>query len=148
MSILLKYPTVYPQGMSSVCHSLFVCLFVYLFVCFIISALPLTMKKLNILKWTDKSGQPKTLRLRDEMSPKWHDAGELLDLTTANLECISAKHRGDVRECLRDVLRDWVRSDSSDYPATWGGLLSLLDDLQLHACAKSLQAALECSPDS
>ena len=125
-----------------------VCLFVYLFVCFIISALPFTMKKLIILKWTDKSGQQKTLRLRDEMSPKWHDAGELLDLTAANLECISAKHRGDVRECLRDVLRDWVRSDSSDYPATWGGLLSLLDDLQLHACAKSLQAALECSPDS
>ncbi len=125
-----------------------VCLFVYLFVCFIISALPFTMKKLIILKWTDKSGQQKTLRLRDEMSPKWHDAGELLDLTAANLECISEKHRGDVRECLRDVLREWVRSDSSDYPATWCGLLSLLDDLQLHACAKSLQAALECSPNS
>ncbi len=129
----------------SVC--LFVCLFIYLFVCLITSALPFTMKKLIILKWTDKSGQPKTLRLRDEMSPKWREAGELLDLTAANLECISAKHHGDVRECLRDVLRDWVQSDS-DYPATWGGLLSLLDDLQLHACAKSLQAALECSPDS
>ncbi len=125
-----------------------VCLFVYLFVCFTISALPFTMNKLHLLKWTDKSGQPKTLRLRDEMIPYWQDAGELLKLTAANLECISVKHRGDSRECLRDVLRDWVRSDSSDYPATWGGLLSLLDDLQLYACAKSLQAALECSPNS
>ncbi len=125
-----------------------VCLFVYLFVCFTISALPFTMNKLILLKWTDKSGQPKTLRLRNEMVPYWQDAGELLKLTAANLKCISVKHRGDGRECLRDVLRDWVQSDSSDYPATWGGLLSLLDDLELHACAKSLQAALECNPDS
>ncbi len=106
------------------------------------------MKKLIILKWTDTGGQPKTLRLIDEMISHWRKAGELLDLTAANLECISEKHRRDVRECLRDILRDWVQSDSSDYPATWGGLLSLLDDLELHTCAKSLQAALECSPDS
>ncbi len=125
-----------------------VCLFIYLFVCFTISALPITLKRLTLLKWTDKSGQRKTLRLRDEMSPHWHEAGELLGLTAANLECIYAKHHGEPRECCRDVLKDWVRSDSSDYPATWGGLLSLLDDLQLHACAKSLQAALECSPNS
>ncbi len=117
-----------------------VCLFVYLFVCFIISALPFTMKNLIILKWTDKSGQQKTLRLRDEMSPKWHDAGALLGLTTANLECISAKHREHCEECLKDVLQEWFRNDSPDYPATWGGLLSLLDDLKLHALAKSLQA--------
>ncbi len=127
---------------------LFVCLFICLFVCFTISALPITLKRLTLLKWTDKSGQRKTLRLRDKMSPHWREAGELLDLDMERMDGIYTHRLADVRQCCRDVLQDWVRSDSSDYPATWGGLLTLLDDLQLHACAKSLQAALECSPDS
>ncbi len=126
-----------------------ICLYVYLFVvCFVISALPITMKRLSLLKWTDKSGQPKTLRLRDEMSPHWREAGELLDLSIARMDGIYTHRLADVRQCCRDVLQDWVKIGSSDYPATWGGLLSLLDDLQLHACVKSLQAALECSPNS
>ncbi len=125
-----------------------VCLFIYLFVCFTISALPITLKRLTLLKWTDKSGQPNTLRLRDKMSPHWREAGELLDLDMERMDGFYTYRLADVRQCCRDVLQDWIRSDSSDYPATWGGLLTLLDDLQLHACAKSLQAALECSPHS
>ncbi len=122
-------------------------MFIYLFVCFTISALPITLKRLTLLKWTDKSGQRKTLRLRDEMSPHWREAGDLLGLSIARMDGIYTHHLADVRQCCRDVLKDWIQSDSSDYPATWGGLLSLLDDLQLHACAKSLQAAM-CSPHS
>ncbi len=125
-----------------------ICLYVYLFVCFVISALPITLKRLTLLKWTDKSGQRKTLRLRDEMSPHWRETGDLLGLSIARMDGIYTRHLADVRQCCRDVLQDWVKIGSSDYPATWGGLLTLLDDLQLLACAKSLQAALECSPNS
>ncbi len=119
-----------------------------LIICFIIAALPFTMKKLIVFKWTDKCGQPKTLRLKDEMTTHWRDAGELLDLSTADLKRISENHQ-DVRECLRDVLQDWIMIGSSDdYPATWGGLLRLLEDLKLISCAKCLQEALECTPVS
>ncbi len=82
------------------------------------------------------------------MSPHWREAGELLDLSIARMDGIYTHSLADVRQCCRDVLQNWVKIGSSDYPATWGGLLTLLDDLQLHACAKSLQAALECSPNS
>ncbi len=82
------------------------------------------------------------------MISHWRKAGELLDLSIARMDSIYTHRLADIRQCCRDVLQDWVNIGSSDYPATWGGLLSLLDDLELHECAKSLQAALECSPNS
>ncbi len=102
------------------------------------------LKTLILLKWTDKDGRPEKLKLRDAMIHKWHDAGLLLDLSAPRLDGILTYRQGDVRLCLKDVLQEWINRGSSDYPATWGGLLILLRDLDLNSCAESLKAALMC----
>ncbi len=75
------------------------------------------------------------------MSSHWHDIGVLLGLSTSWLDIIHSKH--DVRVCCRDVLQEWIKKGSSAYSATWGGLLTLLSDVELNSCAQSLQVALK-----
>ncbi len=102
------------------------------------------LKILILLRWFDKDGRTETLRLRDAMIHKWHDAGLFLDLSAPRLYGILTYRQGDVRQCLIDVFQEWISRGSSNYPATWDGLLKLLRDLDLYSCAKSLKAALMC----
>ncbi len=101
-----------------------------------------TLKALTLLEWTDKDGQNRTLRIRDELSPHWHDMGLLLGISMSRLDGILAHRLGDVRQCFRDVLYDWIQNGSPDYPATWEGLLNLLRDMKLSSLASSLELAL------
>ncbi len=98
-----------------------------------------------MLVWTDTDGQPQILRVRDEMSVKWEEVGDLLGLTPARLHGIDCRRRGDVRQCCRDVLTDWIKDGSSDYPPTWDGLIKLLIDLELSSIADTLKLALKRS---
>ncbi len=102
-----------------------------------------TLKALTLLKWTDKDGQNHTLGIRDELSSHWHDIGQLLDISMNILDGFSLQRSGDVRQCCRDVLYDWIQNGSSHYPATWEGLLKLLQDMQLSSLASSLELALK-----
>ena len=109
-----------------------------------ISGPPFILKNFILLTWTDENGQTETLRLRDEMSSKWQDVGLLLDLSASRLDGILAHRLGDVRQCCRDVLQEWISCGSSDYPPTWEGLLRLLrKGLSLNSCANSLERALK-----
>ncbi len=97
-----------------------------------------------MLTWTNKDGQTETLRLRDEMISRWHDVGHLVDISTSRLDGILARRLGDVTLCCKDVLQEWISRGSSDYPATWEGLLKILRSLELNSCADSLERALQC----
>jgi len=94
----------------------------------LLSAPAFSLKSLTLLKWTDTDGQSQTLRLRDDISPRWRDAGDLLELGSSRIEGIAIQRRGDVRQCCRDVLLYWLNNGSSNYQATWEGLLTLLTD--------------------
>ena len=98
-----------------------------------------------MLEWTDKDGQPQSLRVRDEMSVKWDDAGDLLELTPVRLQGIDSHRRGDVRQCCREVLIDWIKNGSPRYPPTWDGLIKLLINLELSSIADTLKLALKMS---
>ncbi len=102
------------------------------------------MKNLIVLTWTNKDGQTETLRLRDDMISRWRDVGHLVDISASRLDGISAHRLGDVRQCCQDVLQEWISRGSSDYPATWEGLLKILRSLELNSCADSLERALQC----
>ncbi len=102
------------------------------------------MKNLIVLTWTNKDGQTETLRLRDGMISRWHDVGHLVDISASRLEGIFIHRLGDVRLCCQDVLQEWISHRSSDYPATWEGLLKILRNLDLNSCADSLERALQC----
>ncbi len=79
------------------------------------------------------------------MSVKWDDAGDLLELTPARLRGIENHRQGDVRQCCREVLVDWIKNGSPRYPPTWDGLIKLLINLELSSIADTLKLALKMS---
>ncbi len=106
----------------------------------LLSAPAFTLKNLTILEWTDKDGRSQTLRLRDDISCHWREVGDLLELGSSRIEGIAIGRHEDVRQCCRDVLQDWLRKGSPDYPATWEGMLKLLEHIQISS--NSLKSAL------
>ncbi len=79
------------------------------------------------------------------MSVKWDDAGDLLELTPVRLRGIDSHCRGDVRQCCREVLIDWIKNGSPRYAPTWDGLIKLLINLELSSIADTLKLALKMS---
>ncbi len=102
-----------------------------------------TLKALILLKWTNRDGQIHTFRLMDELMPYWYDMGLLLGISMSKLDELSFKPLGDVHQCCRNVLYDWIQNGSSDYPTTWGGLINLLHDIEISSVASSLELALK-----
>ena len=101
----------------------------------------LTISNLTCLRWTDK-GQTRILKVREKISPRWEEAGDLLGLTSECLKGIDIHRRGDVGMSCRDVLVYWLHENLSGYPATWEGVVQLLEDMDLSAAAQQLKNAL------
>ena len=108
----------------------------------ILLAVPLTLGDLTLYKWTDENGQPKSLRILDEISSRWTEAGDLLRLNPARLEGIEVHRLRYPRSCCRDVLHDWIQDNQSSYPVSWEGLICLLKDMKLTVLAKEIENAL------
>ena len=108
----------------------------------ILLAVPLTLGDITLYKWTDENGQPKSLRILDEISSRWTEAGDLLRLSLARLEDIEVHRLRNARSCCRDVLHDWIQDNQSSYPVNWEGFICLLKDMKLTVLAKELENAL------
>ena len=106
-----------------------------------------SIARLTLLKWTDSNGHHQTLRLRDEISPRWYDVGDLLGLDSCRVEGIGMQN-SDVRLRCREVLLTWSEIEEPSYPWSWDGVLSLLEDLQLNQQKEKLQDALSCLKQS
>ena len=100
------------------------------------------MNNLTLLKWKDKDGRPQTLGLIDAISFRWHKVGDLLKLNSSCIAAIASNHPGDVILCCREVLREWLNDGSQSYPATWEGMLNLLEDIKLASISLKLRSAL------
>ena len=98
---------------------------------------------LTVLKWADSDDQRHILRLRNEMTSKWRDVGDLLEVESSRQEEIDIRHRGDMRMCCRDVFVEWLQMETPCYPTSWEGVLDLLEDLELNKVANKLKEALE-----
>ena len=103
----------------------------------------LTISSLTCLRWTDRNGTVCVIKIRDKISPKWIEAGDLLGLSSERLKGIDLQHRGDVGMCIRDVLVDWLHENKGSYPTTWEGVVQLLEDMELSAIAQLLKIALQ-----
>ena len=102
------------------------------------------MSSLTLLKWIDSNGQVQRLRIRNEISSRWLEIGDLLGLDMERLEQIEVENRGHVSMCFCDVLMDWLRHDNqNNYPASWQGLAELLEDMDLPNLACWLQHAID-----
>ena len=105
-------------------------------------AVPLTLRTITSYKWTDRYDQPKSLRILDEISSRWTEAGDLLGLSPARLEGIEEQRLRNARSCCRDVLHDWIQDNQGSYPVSWEGLISLLKDMKLTVLANKLENSL------
>ena len=102
-----------------------------------------SLKNFTLLEWTDSNGQRQELRLRDELSDRWQDVGDLLGLPSSRLGGIKQQNQGNAEMCCREVLLDWLKMDKCSYPVNWAGMLCLLKNVKLSALAVTLQGALK-----
>ena len=95
---------------------------------------------LQLIKWTNKEGNISRLKLYNEMAPHWKDVAELIGVET---EIIGLNHHHDVRECIREVMKEWMsdKPNITTYLCTWKGLCELLDDVGLGKASENLQEA-------
>ena len=107
-------------------------------------AVPLTLGTITLYKWTDENGQPKSLRILDEISSRWTEVGVLLGLSPARLEGIEEDRLRYARSCCREVLKHWIQDNQGSYPVSWEGLICLLTDMKLIVLAKEVQSELSC----
>ena len=78
----------------------------------------------------------------ENISSKWCNIGELIDLSVSSLENIATEYRDKPVECCRAVLRQWLQNPPKEYPTTWRGLLELLEDCELGQVVSDLKNVL------
>ena len=81
-------------------------------------------------------------RLVDRVSAKWRKFGRLMDLESNVLDSWDSCCRGGVEDCWFRVMQHWMNGGSKNYPPTWEGLHSLVEDVGYPAVAKELKEAV------
>ena len=97
--------------------------------------------RLQLIKWSDGSKENK-FYLMEKIASKWRKFGLFLEIEESQLDGISVEHQNRAEECCQAVLKLWQDNPPSDYPATWGGLIELLDDSKLPEVVAELKNAL------
>ena len=85
----------------------------------------------------------KTFSLVYKVSTKWQEFGSRLGQAPNLLKGWHKKHHGNAIQIWKEVMEHWLCSGGTqDYPATWEGLYSLLDDLRLSTVTAELRLAV------
>jgi len=103
------------------------------------------------VKWEDKFGETKTLRLYEVLANVWKEVSDLLNLDNYTRNNIESKHAGDSKKCIHDVLENWSNNEeklSANYKYTWNGLCKLLNDVQFSSSSSALREALRANISS
>lgn len=103
----------------------------------------LSIVTLHLIKWRDARGQTQTFRLVDRVSASWRRFGMILRLAENQLEKWDDEYRGDANNCWARVMGEWLNQCTEDYPASWEGLYTLLDDAEFSEVAQELRKAVD-----
>ena len=101
-----------------------------------------SLLSLNIINWRDEQGREQKFRLVDKVSARWKNFGEMLGLEYNQLDALKQEKLGRVPECWKRVMDHWQRGGSAEYPPTWEGLYSLLEDMEYGQIAVELKEAV------
>ena len=102
------------------------------------------MMTLTLLKWQE-DGCNQRFRLILKVQSKWWDFGTLLGLTD-ELTTWEKEHQRDAGRCWTEVMTYWLNGGGgNDYPPTWEGLYTLLEDVKCVQIAKELRQAVAAS---
>ena len=67
----------------------------------------------------------------------------MLEISHNHLTAWEKQNLGDVTSCMENVMLHWLSGGGTrDYPTTWQGLCTLLDDLNLSKVAEDLMKAV------
>ena len=98
------------------------------------------MRTLTLLKWEDKHGCQKKFRLITKVSSRWPDFGRLFGREEDELEGLRVY---DAKQCWCKVVCQWLDDGGTvEYPATWGGFILALEDVELWEIARELEMVL------
>jgi hypothetical protein len=101
-----------------------------------------SLDELMILKYTNK-GEKKKLRIIQEASHAWRDIASLISNDAHQINVLEERHRGDPKECLRQVfIHNFIDKKPHKYSQDWNGLIELLDDVGLETVAKEVEHVL------
>ena len=79
----------------------------------------------------------------DHVSARWEDFGLYLDVETNQLDAWKVQEQAVVSKCWNRVMDHWLTGGgTSDYPVTWEGLFTLLDDVGFSKVAEDLKIAV------
>ena len=98
------------------------------------------MNQLQLIKYTDSEGNPRTFRLIEMIQNNWRKLGTRLGIEKATLDGFD--NRLTQEEKCEKVLDLWMMRGEREYKVTWAGLLQALEDIQLKGVANHLQTAL------
>ena len=98
-----------------------------------------------MIKWVDANGKQE-FKLGQKISSKWRDIGYQIDMTQNELDGLGKQKGQDSDECWTAVMGKWLQGQgSSDYPVTWEGLYTLLDDIGVSEITAGLKKAVICA---
>lgn len=107
---------------------------------------PLSLATLMLIKWKDERGNVRTFRLVNRVSSQWREKfGTLLNIDSDQLEAWNNEFMGNAMKCWHQVMDHWLAGRcacSPEHSATWGGLLTLLEDAEFFQVARDLENAL------
>ena len=72
----------------------------------------ISLSGMMLLRWTDRSGESQVLRLQQQMSLRWREMGQLLDISGAELDGWETGHLRDPSRCLNNVIQVWMQRNS------------------------------------
>ena len=100
------------------------------------------MDLLYLIKYTRPNGREHTFKLVDKLAPFWKRMGYLLGITTEQLSTWELMY-GNPSNCSEAVLSYFLQNWSQGtylYPQTWGGVVKLLQDLDLKNIVEEIQS--------
>jgi hypothetical protein len=102
-----------------------------------------------LLKWKDKQGRQHRFRLINKVASKWRDFGLRFGQEESELEGFEEQYHWNTKRCWQKVMGEWLNdAGTDDYPATWGGLVQVLEDVELCEIARELVEVLGSEIDS
>ena len=99
------------------------------------------MDLLYLIKYTGPDGRGQSLKLVEKLSPHWMKMGCLLGIDQHQLDVWDRKYNSP-SNCSAAVLNYFLSHGSHgtyQYPTTWGGVIKLMQDLDLRGIADEIR---------
>jgi hypothetical protein len=113
-----------------------------------LTSVPLCLETLTLIKWMDEQGLH-TFRLVDEVASEWEAIGIRFGHKSNELEGWKEECHWKAERCWEKVMGAWLNDAGTNaYPATWEGVVRVLEDIKFIEVARELERVLASKIDS